>query len=205
MSGSVFTRVRDRLLEQPLVYRLWQGPFADAKVKPLLRRIGPTRPRRVLDIGCGPGTNAALFKDSEYVGIDLNPEYIDVARRRARGRFIVGDVTDLSVLPHEEFDLVFANSLMHHLPDSTVLPLLHRMAELCAPGGEVHVLDLILPADPSAARMLARADRGAYARPVDAWKQLFGEALNTSHTEVYPLGLPGLPLWWMIYLSGTPR
>ena len=80
---SVLRRTTDRLLEQPWVYRTWQAPFASAKLRPFLTRIDLSRARRVLDVGCGPGTNAAIFTESEYVGIDINPEYIRTASASA--------------------------------------------------------------------------------------------------------------------------
>lgn len=198
-------QVADRLLEVPIVYRSLQAPFADAKLRPFLRRVDPARTRRVLDVGCGPGTNARVFERSDYVGIDINPDYIATAQRRFAGRFVVGDVADERVLPDERFDVVFANSLMHHLPDAVVRPLLARMAALVAPGGAVHVLDLILPDGLTPAHALARLDRGKHPRPVEAWRTLFTEHLDQRHFEVYPLGLPGVPLWWMVYFEGTPK
>ena len=58
----------ERLLEQPLSYRLWQAPFAEAKFEPVRRHNDLGRVRRVLDVGCGPGTNthhfAAVEQDS---------------------------------------------------------------------------------------------------------------------------------------------
>lgn len=205
MSPQLLTSVRDSLLERAWVYRLWQAPFAERKLLPFLRHSDITRVRRVLDVGCGPGTNARHFSHAEYVGVDINPDYIAQAERRHVGRFLVGDVGDPSVLPDERFDLVFANSLMHHLPDDVVDRLLARMAALATADGHVHILDLILPAEASVARFLARADRGDYARPVEVWRQLFTRHLEEVHSEVYPLGVPGVPMWWMFHFVGKRR
>ncbi|MFN9035255.1 MAG: hypothetical protein ACK5YO_03100, partial [Planctomyces sp.] len=49
------------LLSLPAVYRMWQAPFVDAKFDPILRHNDLRSVRRVLDAGCGPGTNAHLF------------------------------------------------------------------------------------------------------------------------------------------------
>jgi len=38
---------------------------------------------RVLDIGCGPGNILKLMPDTEYVGFDLNPHYIEQRPRSA--------------------------------------------------------------------------------------------------------------------------
>lgn len=201
---STVATIRDRLLETPWTYRLWQSPFADAKLQPFLQGVASQPPRRVLDVGCGPGTNAAAFAKAEYVGIDINAEYIATAQQRFGGRFIVGDLRDPRVLPDERFDCVLANSLMHHLPDNVVDALLARMAQLTSSGGRTHLLDLVLPSGRSAARMLARMDRGDFPRPVDEWTRRFSAHFRIAHHEVYPLGLPGVPLWWMIYLVGEP-
>lgn len=202
---SAIRRAADRLLELPLVYQAWQAPFASAKLRPFLARVDLGKTRRVLDIGCGPGTNAQVFAGCDYVGIDINPEYIRTASSRHPGRWVVGDVTDETIFPDEHFDCVFANSLMHHLDDRAVRHLLGRMAQLTAPGGKVHVLDLVLPAHASAGRLLARMDRGRFARPIDHWRTLFTEHLREEHFQPYAFGLPGLPLWQMVYFAGVPK
>lgn len=203
--GSALRRLTDRLLEQPLVYQTWQAPFASAKLKPFLDRVDLARTRRVLDIGCGPGTNARVFAGCEYVGIDINPDYIRAASSRYPGRWVVGDVTDETIFPDERFDCVFANSLMHHLDDTAVRGLLRRMAALTAPGGKVHVLDLVLPPRASAGRMLARLDRGRFARPLEHWRSLFTESLHQEHFRPYAFGFPMVPLWQMVYFEGVRK
>jgi SAM-dependent methyltransferase len=198
-------RTVDRLLELPMVYRTWQAPFASAKLEPFLAHVDLERTRRVLDIGCGPGTNAPVFAGCDYVGIDINPEYIRTAAARFPGRWVVGDVTDEAIFPDERFDCVFANSLMHHLDDRSVRSLLARMARLTAPGGKVHVLDLVLPPTFSAGRVLAQLDRGRFARPVEEWRTLFNEHLVEEHFQPYAFGLPLAPLWQMVYFVGVPK
>ncbi len=202
---SGLRRATDRLLELPLVYRTWQAPFASAKLKPFLARVDLEHTRRVLDIGCGPGTNARVFTGCDYVGIDINPEYIRTALSRYPGRWVVGDVTDPTIFPDQQFDCVFANSLMHHLDDGAVRNLLRRMARLTAIGGKVHVLDLVLPPQASAGRVLARLDRGRFARPIEHWHTLFSEFMHEEHFQPYAFGLPFVPLWKMVYFVGVPK
>ena len=165
----------------------------------------PEGPFRAYDIGCGPGTNARVFAGCDYVGIDINPDYIRTASSRYPGRWVVGDVTDERILPEEKFDCVFANSLMHHLDDGAVRHLLGRMARLTADNGKVHVLDLVMPAHASAGRFLARMDRGRFARPIAQWRALFNEHLREERFEPYAFGLPMVPLWQMVYFVGVAR
>lgn len=54
----------DRIMGKPLIYRLWQARFAPSKLAPVLARQDVASVRRVLDVACGPGTNAGYF-DSE--------------------------------------------------------------------------------------------------------------------------------------------
>ena len=75
------------------MYGLWQMPFASAKFAPVKQHGAPSAARRVLDVGCGPGTNTRFFPKSDYLGLDINPRYIDQAERRFGKRFMVADVT----------------------------------------------------------------------------------------------------------------
>ncbi len=189
----------NRVLDAGLVYRLWQLPFAAQKFAPVARALAPQDPGRVLDLGCGPGTNAAHFRDAAYVGVDLNPRYVAAARRRFGDRFRVGDATE--ALPDDEapYDLVLINSLLHHLDDRQVDAVLGGAAELLAPGGEVHILDLELPETPGAARFLAVHDRGDFPRPREDWSQLLARSLEIKSYEPFALRLATLRLWHMFH------
>jgi hypothetical protein len=60
--------------------------------------------------------------------------------------------------------------------------------------GRVHVLEFVLPDRPSAARFLARHDRGKFARPLDGWSALLGGVLEPVLIEPYGVGVPGVTL-----------
>jgi SAM-dependent methyltransferase len=195
----------DRIMEQPLVYRAWQAPFAARKLEPVLARHDLSKVRRVLDVACGPGTNAGYFTHADYVGVDVNERYIDVARGRHRGTFVAADAVAWANASSEQFDFILVNSFLHHLDDAAVRALLTRLRARLAPGGMLHILELVLPASWSIARMLARADRGRYARPIETWRTLLGESLQIEWFEPYDLAAFGVPLWRMVYASGGAR
>lgn len=196
----------DHIMEQPLVYRLWQAPFAARKLAPVLKRHDLASVRRVLDVACGPGTNANYFDHADYVGVDLNERYIATARARYRGQFVAADAVTWSAQAAEQFDFILVNSFLHHLDDVSVRALLTNLRGLLAPGGTFHILELVLPDSWSAARVLARLDRGRYARPIEAWRTLLGEVMRIDWFEAYDLAAWGVPLWHMVYVSGgDPR
>src|SRR5271154_4657131 len=153
-----------QLFEYTAVYRAWQAPFAERKFAPVRQHNDLSHVRRVLDVGCGPGTNTHWFAANEYLGIDINPEYIADARRRTGRTFIVADVTTYVVDPSERFDFIFLNSLLHHIDTDSVRRLLAHLATLLTDDGYIHILDLVLPPEPSIGRFLAEADRGDYPR-----------------------------------------
>lgn len=192
-------------LEQPVVYRWWQAPFAERKLAPVFAHGGVTGVRRVLDVGCGPGTNARHFTHARYVGIDINPRYIASARRRYPGTFEVADVTSYTARPGEQFDCILVNSLLHHLPTADVRQLLAHLATLLTDDGAVHILELVRPERPSPARLLAWLDRGRHARPLSEWERLLAEAFEPRAVVPYPLGVFGISLWDMIYFKGMRR
>jgi SAM-dependent methyltransferase len=194
-----------RLMENTLAYRVWQAPFAEQKLAPLYAHNDVARARRVLDVGCGPGTNTAHFAHADYLGIDFNPSYIESARQRYGREFVVADVTKYEVAPDQRFDLILANSLFHHIDTASTSRILAHLATLLSDDGHVHVLDLVLPERPSVSRLLARADRGEHPRPLEEWRTLFSAAFEPVVFEPYPLGAAGMTLWNMVYFKGRAR
>lgn len=198
-------KLHTRILENAVAYRVWQAPFAERKLLPFFAHNDVRQARRVLDVGCGPGTNTHHFADADYLGIDFNPTYIESARRRHGREFIVADVTRYQVPPDRRFDLILANSLFHHIDDASTRRILAHLATLLTDDGHVHILDLVLPPGPSLSRFLARADRGDYPRPLEHWRELFTRTYEPVVFEPYPLGAAGLTLWNMVYFKGRPR
>jgi SAM-dependent methyltransferase len=193
-------RIAD-LMNHTLAYRAWQAPFAEAKLRPLFAQNDFSRVRRVLDVGCGPGTNAHHFADVDYTGIDINAGYIADARRRHRRDFRVADVTRLTPGTIEPADMVLVNSLLHHLDDQETHRTLSSLPQLVTADGTVHILDLVLPDELSPARALAKLDRGRYPRRVDDWRSIFSSHFHEQIFEPYTYA----GLWAMVYFRGSVK
>jgi SAM-dependent methyltransferase len=199
------TSLSARLLEQSIVYRLWQAPFADQKFAPILTHNELSRVRRVLDVGCGPGTNAKYFAHTQYLGVDINEKYIQDARRLYQREFVAADVRTYRPAPDARFDFVLVNSFLHHLATDEVRSILSHLNTLLTEDGHVHILELVMPSDPSISRLLARWDRGKFARPEKEWKDMFSEIFEEVLFEPYGLTGVGLTLWNMVYFKGKMR
>lgn len=197
-------RLKDRLLEMTPVYRAWQVPFQESKFAPILQHNEMGAVRRVLDVGCGPGTNVRHFEGCEYLGIDINPGYIAAAKERYGRDFLAADVTTYEV-EAEAFDFILVNSFFHHVSNDETDRILRHLSTLLTEDGHIHVLDLVLPERASVGRMLARWDRGDYPRALADWRETFGRHFEPIVFEPYSLGVAGVTLWNMVYFKGALR
>jgi len=196
----------ESLLEQSIVYRLWQAPFADQKFAPVLAHNNMNRINHVLDVGCGPGTNSRQFTHAKYLGIDINPSYIESARKSHGRDFVVADARTYQAAPGNRFDFILVNSFLHHISTADVMELLSHLRTLLTDDGFVHILEPVLPKGWPVARLVAHADRGKFVRPLQEWKSIFTGIFHPIVFEPYPLKGAGITLWNMLYFKGSaPR
>jgi SAM-dependent methyltransferase len=193
------------ILERTVVYRMWQAPFAEQKFAPILAHNDLGRVCRVLDVACGPGTNTHHFAQNDYLGLDVNDRYIRDARRRHGRRFVVADVRNYGADSEDRFDFILVNSFLHHLNTEEAVEVLSRLRGMLSENGSIHLLELVLPADRSIARLLAHWDRGKFARPLQEWRKLFGELFEPILFEPYVLTGVGAALWSMVYFKGKSK
>lgn len=200
----------DLIMRQPLIYRLWMAPFAEKKFAPIAARNDMQRVRRVLDVGCGPGTNAPHFAASDYLGIDINPQYIHDAESRyghlgEKLRFQAQDASTFKLPPSERFDFVLVNSFLHHVDEATTKSILANLRGLITDDGYIHIIELIQPDEFSMPRILARADRGNYTRPLETWRMMFDEFYERVEFVPYDVGVGEFCLWKFVYFKGKAR
>jgi SAM-dependent methyltransferase len=99
---------------------------------------------RVLEIGCGLGTDGAQFAQAgaDYTGVDLTEAAVGLARKRFElfnlpGKFRTADAENLD-FPDESFDLVYSHGVLHHTPDTMrAVTEIHRVLR---PGGRAIVM-----------------------------------------------------------------
>jgi trans-aconitate 2-methyltransferase len=120
--------------------------FEDERSRPaaeLLARVPLERPRRVVDIGCGPGNSTELllarFPEAEVVGLDSSPDMLVAARKRLPAlAFVEADVADWT--PEPPAELLFSNATFQWVPQHRAV--LQRLMATLPPGG---VLALQMP------------------------------------------------------------
>ena len=118
--------------------------FADERTRPardLLARLDLAAPRRIVDLGCGPGNSTALLRrrwpEAAITGLDSSPAMLERARRDHRGiDFAAGDIAEWSP-PEGAYDLVFSNAALQWVGDHR--RLLPRLVAAIAPEGALAV------------------------------------------------------------------
>lgn len=102
------------------------------------------RGARLLEIGCGMGTDLLQFArgGARCTGIDLTPRSVEITRRRfnlygADGDFMISDGERLP-FRSESFDVVYSNGVLHHTPDTAgSIREVHRVLR---PGGVAKIM-----------------------------------------------------------------
>lgn len=111
---------------------------------PSLMGFADFRGARLLEVGCGMGTDLLQFArgGADCVAIDLTPRSVETTRRRfalygERGHFVVGDAERLP-FADESFDVVYSNGVLHHTPDTAgAIREVHRVLR---PGGVAKIM-----------------------------------------------------------------
>jgi len=153
--GKVLARVTDRLLS---VLQLPPGT-------------------KGLDLGCGMGETTrqlarTLDKPNEIVGLELNPDLVETAKKVSSGQedrvsFEQGDVFALEFADNS-FDFVFARYLLMHLSEPEAV--LKEMLRVCKSRGVVAVQE------PDFSFQRCYPDSWAYERLPDLFRRLFPDA-----------------------------
>jgi SAM-dependent methyltransferase len=111
---------------------------------PVAADFASARGLKVLEIGCGLGTDGAQFAEAgaDYTGVDLTDAAVKLARKRFElfdlpGKFQTADAENLD-FADDSFDLVYSHGVLHHTPETgKAIQEIHRVLR---PGGRAVVM-----------------------------------------------------------------
>ena len=117
--------------------------FEDERTRPprdLLAQVPLRNPRRIVDLGCGPGNSTELlitrFPAADVIGIDSSSDMLRQARERLPGRkFIQAEIAAWS--PDAETELLFGNAVFQWVPEHPAV--LRRLLAGLSTGGVLAV------------------------------------------------------------------
>lgn len=103
--------------------------------------------KNVLELGCGIGTDAALFAESgaNYSGIELSFKSLEIAKMRfllfgLKGNLVASSIEDFEIMKSNvpSPDLVYSFGVLHHTIDP--LAALKNIASQCKEGTEFRIM-----------------------------------------------------------------
>jgi SAM-dependent methyltransferase len=145
---AAFTRLYDPVM----ALTMREGTFRPR----LLAAVSGALPHggRVLDVGCGTGTFALALAaarfDAEVVGVDGDPEALEIARGKREGDRVTWREGLAGAIPAEDAsaDAVVLSLVLHHLTREAKGEALAEARRVLTPGGVLHVADWGRPHDP---------------------------------------------------------
>ena len=136
-----------------------EGPGCFDSTKRALEMVGPLPAEpRVLDVGCGPGTQtmdlAALLPTAHITAVDFHPPYIEEVNKRAAAKGVadrvtasVGDMAKLDFAP-QSFDLIWCEGAAYIMGVENAF---RAWKPLLVPGGKLALTEAVwLRDDPPA-------------------------------------------------------
>ena len=104
------------------------------------------RGKKVLEIGCGIGTDSVNFAraGADVTVVDLSHESIEVCRKRfdvfgLKANFYEGDAEHLSeFVPVEQYDLIYSFGVIHHTPHPELV--MEQLRQYCKPDTELRLM-----------------------------------------------------------------
>jgi 2-polyprenyl-3-methyl-5-hydroxy-6-metoxy-1,4-benzoquinol methylase len=106
------------------------------------------RGKKVLEIGCGIGTDTVLFArhGAQVTSVDLSEKSLEIARQRTgvygvreQVRFYQGNAEELSsFVPVEPYDLIYSFGVIHHTPHPE--RVLEQLRQYARPGTTVKLM-----------------------------------------------------------------
>jgi SAM-dependent methyltransferase len=168
----------------------------------LLRHIEGEAPFTILDLGCGPGRDLATFArlGHQPIGLDGSARFAAMARAETGCTVWQQDFLALD-LPERQFDGIFANASLFHVPSRELPRVLKELRATLRPGG------VLFSSNPRGANEegWSHGRYGAY-HDLETWRRHMtgGGFLELEH-YYRPAGLPRAQQPWLASVWRRPR
>jgi SAM-dependent methyltransferase len=187
-----------RWLKVPFLYNAFQGAVGGSALRRRLieKHVRAKAGDKVIDIGCGPAQALQCLPDVEYLGLDIDPDYIAFARRTygSKGAFVIGDTRSLrGDSRFKDADIVMAVSVLHHLDDKEAADCIRFAHDALKRGGRMICHDACwIPNQGAFSKYIMSHDRGRNIRTEQQYRQLAAKVFRNVHAwvDTKPMRIP---------------
>ena len=187
-----------RWLRVPFLYNLFQeAAGANAVRRALIRNhVRPKVGDKLIDIGCGTAQILQCLPEVEYLGLDINPQYIASAKRThgSKGTFVVGDAQSLrDDSRFKDADIVMAIAVLHHLDDQDAVQCIRFAYDALKMSGRFICLEPCwVPNQGALSRFVMANDRGRNIRTEQQYRELAARVFRnvTARVDTNPARIP---------------
>jgi|SRR3989344_692977 len=153
--------------------------------KYILKFFNKYKCKDVIDVGCGTGDFANLFKPESYLGIDLSSDYVKYADKRYhhRYKFITADIDDFRF--SEKKDAIILVSTLHHLSNETVKKMFKSVILLTK---KIIIIVDLNPRTDFIRKLFIDHDRGKYVRTLEQKLRLLSAFGKVTHVQHFTTG-----------------
>lgn len=179
--------LKDRVMGIPWVYDTLRPlviGYIDHEALARFCAVVPTD--RVFDLGCGTAQLFPYLKCQRYLGVDLDAQALQRARRftSQNARFMQGDSWDNA---YRELDptVVLMMGLVHHISDEDFRSVVNRLKNGAESLQKIVTFDTSYFPGSIVNNLLSRFDRGKYVRKPPAYEALFTQSgLRVTRKEI---------------------
>jgi SAM-dependent methyltransferase len=151
----------------PAIYNLIVHPkyfttlFGERFLKPHFQLAG----KKILEFGCGTGTNCTVIDPLLYLGVDIDEQRIECARRRYPNHSFRVVGATLDEIPAASHDAILLVGVLHHLSDRQIAECLPRFLRILVRGGSLIIFEPCWTAGPGISNWVMRTfDEGKFIR-----------------------------------------
>lgn len=181
------------------------------EMREIRRALGDLRGRRLLDLGCGLGEASVYFalEGADVTATDISPGMLDLTRRLAEENGVavtthLSAAEDLLFQNGEQFDIIYAGNILHHVDIAATLP---RLCSVLRPDG------MFVSWDPVAYnpvinvyRRIAQDVRTADEHPLRKRDlELLSSVFETSSTRFFWLTSLAIFIWMAVVQRRNPN
>ena len=182
----------------------WQGTRdhdVSQNIAALLQAIEAPPPFELLDFGCGPGRDLMAFKALGHraTGLEGSPQMAALARANSGCEVLEQNFLQLD-LPAQQFDGVFANAVLFHVPGQVLPRVLRELHATLKAGG------VLFSSNPRGQGQEGwNGDRYGAFHDWPAWRDLVSAAGFSEVTHYYrPSGVPREDQPWLASVWRKP-